>query len=75
MPRRSIAFLYDAVDEVWNAVAANQEVTLRERASRDWPRRTAEAVDLLLNAAGGIALSPTTHWSAVSATFMRQRST
>ncbi len=59
--RSGRAFLYEAVDEVWNAAENGRQVTLRERAivrlaAAQAAEASAQAVDLLFNAAGGTAL-------------------
>jgi len=59
--RAGRAFLFEAIDEIWNEAAAGRTPTLRQRAiarlaAAKAAEASAQAVDLLFNAAGGSAL-------------------
>ena len=59
--RSGRAFLLEAIDEIWNEAAAGKTPTLRQRAiarlaAAKAAEASAQAVDLLFNAAGGSAL-------------------
>ena len=63
--RSGRAFLYDAVEEIWAEAAAGRLPTLHQRAiarlaAAKAAEASAEAVDLLFNAAGGTALFEST---------------
>jgi alkylation response protein AidB-like acyl-CoA dehydrogenase len=59
--RSGRAFLFEAIEEIWNEAAAGRSPTLRQRAiarlaAAKAAEASAQAVDLLFNAAGGSAL-------------------
>jgi alkylation response protein AidB-like acyl-CoA dehydrogenase len=63
--RSGRAFLFEAIDEIWDEAAAGRVPTLRQRAiarlaAAKAAEASAQAVDLLYNAAGGTALFEST---------------
>ena len=78
--RSGRAFLLEAIEEIWDAVADGRAPTLRQRAiarlaAAKAAEASAQAVDLLHNAAGGTALFENNPLERCFAMYTRRRST